>query len=110
MAANSWDPSSFVFSFSFSFFLYFSRTGLRASCEIYREGWMYGWQARPCMNFHGMYRWFGMVPQGGEVLFPSFFVVIFGALCCAFLGRVMSMISWGFSWVSRMRILCLFGW
>jgi hypothetical protein len=28
-----------------------------------------------------MYRWFGVVPQGGEVFFPSFFVVIFGALC-----------------------------
>jgi hypothetical protein len=30
---------------------------------------------------YGMYRWFGVVPQGGEVFFPSFFVVIFGALC-----------------------------
>jgi hypothetical protein len=28
-----------------------------------------------------MYRWFGVVPQGGEVFFPSFFVVIFGPLC-----------------------------
>jgi hypothetical protein len=28
-----------------------------------------------------MYRWFDVVPQGGEVLFPSFFVVIFGVLC-----------------------------
>jgi hypothetical protein len=27
-----------------------------------------------------MYRWFGVVPQGGEVFFSSF-VVIFGALC-----------------------------
>jgi hypothetical protein len=27
-----------------------------------------------------MYRWFGIVPQGGEVFFPSFFVVIFGIL------------------------------
>jgi hypothetical protein len=33
------------------------------------------------MNLHGMCRWFGIVPQGGEVFFPSFFVVIFGALC-----------------------------
>jgi hypothetical protein len=57
-----------------------------------------------------MYRWFGMVPQGDEVIFPSFFVVIFGALCCYFLGGVLSMISWGFCWVSRMRTLCLFGW
>jgi hypothetical protein len=54
---------------------------------------MYGWQARPCMNLHGMYRWFGVVPQGGEVLFPSFFVVIFGAICCAFLDRVLRTIS-----------------
>jgi hypothetical protein len=29
-------------------------------------------------TFHGMYRWFGVVPQGG---FPVSFVVIFGALC-----------------------------
>jgi hypothetical protein len=71
---------------------------------------MYRWQARPCTNLHGMYRWFDVVPQGGEVFFPSFLVVIFGALCCAFLGRVLRTISWGFCWVSRMRILCLFGW
>jgi hypothetical protein len=42
---------------------------------------MYGWQARPCTNVHGMYRWFGVVPQGSEVFFPSFFVVIFRVLC-----------------------------
>jgi hypothetical protein len=30
---------------------------------------MYGWQVRPCTNLHGMYRWFGVVPQGCEVLF-----------------------------------------
>jgi hypothetical protein len=28
-----------------------------------------------------MYRWFDVVPQGGEVFFLSFFVVIFGADC-----------------------------
>jgi hypothetical protein len=39
---------------------------------------MFRWQARPCMNLHGMYRWFGVVPQGG---FPSFLVLIFRALC-----------------------------
>jgi hypothetical protein len=39
---------------------------------------MFGWQARPCTNLNGMYRWFGVVPQGG---FPFFFVLIFGALC-----------------------------
>jgi hypothetical protein len=42
---------------------------------------MYGWPARPCTNLHSLYRWFGVVPQGCEVLFPSFFVVFFGALC-----------------------------
>jgi hypothetical protein len=42
---------------------------------------MYGWKARPCTNLNGMYRWFGVVPQAGEVFFPSFFVVIFGVLC-----------------------------
>jgi hypothetical protein len=40
-----------------------------------------------------MYRWFDVIPQGGEVLFLSFFVVIFGPLCCAFLGGVLSTIS-----------------
>jgi hypothetical protein len=70
---------------------------------------MYGWQVGPCTNLHGMYRWFGVVPQGGEVFFPSFFVVIFGALCCDFLSEVFRMISWGFCWVSHMRIVCLFG-
>jgi hypothetical protein len=54
---------------------------------------MYGWQARTCTNLHGLYRWFGVVPQGGEVLFASFFVVIFGALCCDFLGGVLRKIS-----------------
>jgi hypothetical protein len=29
-------------------------------------------------TFHGMYRWLGVVPQGG---FPISFVVNFGALC-----------------------------
>jgi hypothetical protein len=28
--------------------------------------------------FHGIFRWFGVVPHGG---FPVSFVVIFGALC-----------------------------
>jgi hypothetical protein len=45
-----------------------------------------------------------------KCFFPSFFVVIFGALCCAFLGGVLSTISWEFCWVSCMRTLCLFGW
>jgi hypothetical protein len=71
---------------------------------------MYGRQARPCINLHGMYRCFGVVPQCCVVLFPSFFVVIFGDLCCDFLGGVLREISWGFCWVSRMRTFCLFGW
>jgi hypothetical protein len=71
---------------------------------------MYECQARPYKNHHGMYRWFGVVPQGFVLLFPSFFVVIFRALCCYFLGGVLRTISWGFCWVPRMRTLCLFGW
>jgi hypothetical protein len=67
---------------------------------------MFGWQARPCTNLHGMYRWFGVVPQGGEVFFPSFYVVISEL----FVGGVLRTISWGLWWVSCMRILCLFGW
>jgi hypothetical protein len=31
---------------------------------------MIGRQARPCMNLLGMYRRFGVVPQGFVVLFP----------------------------------------
>jgi hypothetical protein len=53
-----------------------------------------------------MYRWFGVVPQGGEVFFPSFYVVISEL----FVGGVLRTISWGLWWVSCMRILCLFGW
>jgi hypothetical protein len=71
---------------------------------------MYGWQARPCTNLHGMYRWFGVVPHGCEVPFSSFVVVIFEALCCALVGGVLRTSTRGFWWVSRMRILCLFGW
>jgi hypothetical protein len=35
------------------------------------------------------------------------------SLCCfseLFVGGVLRTISWGFRWVSRMRILCHFGW
>jgi hypothetical protein len=59
-----------------------------------------------CTNLHGMYRWFDVVHQGGEVFFPSFFVVIFGALCWWCFEDDFS----GFWWVSLMRILCLFDW
>jgi hypothetical protein len=37
---------------------------------------MYGWQARPCMNLHGMYRWFGVFFQVLVLPFPSSFMVI----------------------------------
>jgi hypothetical protein len=40
-----------------------------------------------------MYRWFSVVPQGFEVPFSFFFVVIFGALWCAFVGGVLRTIS-----------------
>jgi hypothetical protein len=40
-----------------------------------------------------MYRWFGVVPQGCEVPFSPFFVVISEALCCAFVGGILRTIS-----------------
>jgi hypothetical protein len=46
---------------------------------------MFGWQARPCTNLHGMYRWFGVVPQGG---FPVLIGVDFrSSLLAVFRGR-----------------------
>jgi hypothetical protein len=104
------EPWTFIFPFSFSFYPSYPRTSLRASREILRERWMYGWQARPCMNLHGMYRWFGVVPHGCVLFFTSFFVVIFWTLCCDIRGGVLRMISRGFCSVSCMRTLCLFGW
>jgi Na+-driven multidrug efflux pump len=68
---------------------------------------MYGWQARPCTNLHGLYRWFGVVPQGCEVLFPSFFVVFFCALCWRSFEDELLRFLVG---VTCMRILCLFAW
>jgi hypothetical protein len=56
---------------------------------------MYGWQARSCTNLHGMYRWFGVVPQGCVVLFPFFFVVLLRALGCDFLSGVLRTILLG---------------
>jgi hypothetical protein len=38
--------------------------------------------AWPCMKLFGMYRWFGVVPQGLDVLFPF---VLFGDLWALFL-------------------------
>jgi hypothetical protein len=51
------------------------------------------WQAIPCMNVHGMYRWFDVVPQVLVLPFLSSFLVIFGALCCDFCGGVLRAIS-----------------
>jgi hypothetical protein len=34
-----------------------------------------------------MYRWFGVVPQGGEVLFPSFIVVFSELFVVLFLAK-----------------------
>jgi hypothetical protein len=47
------------------------------------------------MNLHGMYRWFGVVPQGCGLSFRSSFLVIFGALSCDFPGGVLRVISCG---------------
>jgi hypothetical protein len=49
---------------------------------------MIGRQASPCMNLLGMYRLFGVVPQGFVVLFP----VVLGG----FLGVFSRPCSWGF--------------
>jgi hypothetical protein len=48
---------------------------------------MFGWQARPCTNLHGMYRSFGVVPRVG---FPVFLGVDFSEL---FVGSVLRTIS-----------------
>jgi hypothetical protein len=47
---------------------------------------MIGWQDRPCMNLFVMYRSFGVVPQGMDVLFP---VVLFGDFRSPFLAIFM---------------------
>jgi hypothetical protein len=47
---------------------------------------MIGRQATPCINLFGMYRWFGVVPQGLVVFLSFFFLVTFGV------------ISWDFCW------------
>jgi hypothetical protein len=44
-------------------------------------------EARPCMNLHGMYRCFDVVPQGLFLLFPFPFLVIFGGSSWIFRGE-----------------------
>jgi hypothetical protein len=83
------EPYLICFPIFVLIFFSFPKTSLRASCEILREGWMYGWQARSCMNLYGMYRWFGVVPQVLVLPFPSSFLVIFGDLYCDFRGGVL---------------------
>jgi hypothetical protein len=72
MAATSWNPSSFCFVIFLFFPLGISRTSLRASWWDLVRGQDDRAEARPCMNLHGMYRWFGVVPQGLFELFPIF--------------------------------------
>jgi hypothetical protein len=47
---------------------------------------MIGRQARPCMNLLGMYRLFGVVPQGFVVLFPVVLSDFRSPLLVVFLG------------------------
>jgi hypothetical protein len=54
---------------------------------------MTGWQPGSCMNHHGMYRWFGVVPQGLVLPLLFSFLMIFGALSCEFYGGVLRVIS-----------------
>jgi hypothetical protein len=61
--------------------------------EILWEGRMIGRQGRPCMNLFVMYRWFGVVPQGLDVLFPF---VLFGDFRSPFLA-ICLVRFWGFS-------------
>jgi hypothetical protein len=58
---------------------------------------MIGQQARPCMNLLGMYRWFGVVPQGFVLLFPVVLGGDFqGPFFGGFLGVFSGPCSWGF--------------
>jgi hypothetical protein len=62
MVANSWNPSSFPFVIFPSYFPYdFLGLAWQLHGEIFREGWMIGRHARPCMNLLGTYRRVGMV-------------------------------------------------
>jgi hypothetical protein len=73
---RGWQPSlrtidHFVLLFSSSIFpLEFLGLVWELHVEIFWEGRMIRRQARPCMNLHGMYRWFGVVPQGLIVSLP----------------------------------------
>jgi hypothetical protein len=71
MAAISWNTSSFCFAiFLFLLPLEFLGLAWELHGEILWERRMIERQARPCMNLHGMYIWFGVVPQGLVVSLP----------------------------------------
>jgi hypothetical protein len=73
MASISWNPRSFCFAiFLFHFSVRISRTSLRASWWHLVRGKDDRAEARPCMNLHGMYKWFSVVPQGLIVFFLFF--------------------------------------
>jgi hypothetical protein len=98
MAANLLEPYFIFFLFFPSYFLRIS-IGLAWELhgEILWEGWMIGRQARPCMNLLGMYRWFGVVPQGLVVLFPGCSWWWFSEPSLGgFLGVFSGPCSWGF--------------
>jgi hypothetical protein len=81
MADISWNPSSFVFLFSLPIFLrFYIGLAWELHGEILWEGKMIEWQTKPCMNLHGMYRWFGVVPQGLIVSIPFFLFADFRSL------------------------------
>jgi hypothetical protein len=68
-------------------------------------------QARPCMNLFGIYRCFGMVPQGLVVFLPFFLFGDFRGLFLEFQWGSFGGVSlWDSCWMSRMRTLCLFTW
>jgi hypothetical protein len=72
---RGWQPSlgtlaHLVFLFSLPIFLWIStRLAWELHGEILWGRRMIGRQARPCTNLFGMYRWFGVVAQGLDVLF-----------------------------------------
>jgi hypothetical protein len=57
---------------------------------------MIGRQARPCMNLFGMYRLFGVVPQGLVCCSRLFLVVILEPSLGGFLSVFSGPCSWGF--------------
>jgi hypothetical protein len=112
MAAISWKPSSFVFLFYLPIFLSIS-IGLAWELhgEILWDGRMIGQKLDLVWTFHGMYRWFGVVPQGLFVFLPFFLFGDFRSLYLRISVRSFGGISLRDSyWMSHMRTLCIFSW